>query len=457
MSGKKATATKSVKPNKVPDLIKDVSMEPKKENAKRQQTGKIIGIHISSARTRRNMDKLTLNKTVEEEIAKFKADINAHDTAVQLLADGVRKKNEEYQEVVTVTNEDGTQVKEHVKKTREVSVPLSKEEITQLRNTVHTITPKLAELKGKVVALSRERVRFANEAPVATSIICDEFVQQFIEHAMKKVLASKKKIVQINHLHEAGIEHLSLYPLAKSLPSFMATTQMLADVARTAELDKLISAAKEQAWKEFKTQYKDVLPKKKKGASAPAAPIAAPATVVPDVVEEEDDAADSKTGFKFYVSQVCREVIKTNPSYAHVRISTDIRNYLSVLLTELIQRLSYLTQLTTEAMKIKTVNDVAILKTVEKLLVDGRTPTETISYRPEKVPDPEVVRVELKKKADAKLAGAVYKVNLDAIPKVDGWVAVRDVKYELSGFAELAAKVTEKIKIHREHNKEESA
>lgn len=473
-STKKTTVTRPVKAKVVPKTT-ETAAEPVATEApadvataqpvtavvedaktKRQQTSKTIGISISSARTRRHVDKLNLNKAVEEELTKLKVDLTAHDEAAALLTAGGHKKTEEYTEEVTKDDGNGNQVKEQVKKTREVLVPLTAEETATLTATVARVAPMLAELHGKITALSRERVRFANDAPVALSIVCDKLIQQLIVHAMTKVLAAKKKIVQVSHLHEAGVEQLSLYPLIKSLPSFVQTSQDLAAAARTAEFEKAVKDAKEQAFKEFKKQYADVLPKKKKGQAAAVAPAPAEpvAEQVTPVAEEEDDSADSKTTFKFYVSQVCKEVIKGNLAYTHVRISTDIRNYLSNLLIELIRRLSSLILLTTEDMKIKTVNDVAILNVVKKLLVDGHEPTETITFRQEQVPDPEAVKAELQKKEEAKKAGTEYKVDLEKLPKVAGYVAVRSVSYESSGYAQLAQEVADKLKVYREHSKE---
>ncbi len=430
------------------------------EKRKRQQTCKTVGIHISSARTRRHLDKINLNRVIEEELGKLKVIIQEHDDAVAILKAGSRKKTEEYTEEVTKDDGNGGQVKEQVKKTREVNIPITEAETTTLNATIARIAPALAELHGKVTALSRERVRFANDAPVALSIICDKLIQQLIEHAMTRVLAVKKKIVQISHLHEAGVEQLSLYPLIKSLPSFVKTAQELVAVNGAADLEKAIKDAKEAAFKEFKKQYADVLPKKKKGQAAqPAGAAPAPAEVAPvepdvEPAEEDDDNTDSKTTFKFYVQQVCKDVIKSNLTYAHVRISTAIRNYLSDLLIELIHRLSSLILLTTEDMKIKTVNDVAILNAVKKLLVDGHEPTETITFRQEQIPDPEAVKIELTKKEEAKKTGQDYKVDLDKLPKIAGYVAVRSISYDSSGFAQLAQEVADKLKVYREHNKD---
>jgi len=397
---------------------------------------------ISPARIRRHLDKLNLNRAIEEELAKLKVDTVAHDTAKANLAKGTKTVTEEYTEEVSKTGADGVVTKENIKKTREVEVALTEADKKQMNATVAALAPKMPELEGKIAALSRERVRFSNNAPLALSVVCDELIQQLIEHAMKRVVAAKKKIVQVGHLHEDGVESLSLFPLVRSLPSFVAMKEKLFSAMHKEEIDKLVASTRDAALKEFKKLYADGLKKKKLEVPAVAAsaeePAAAPAPT-------DDDDSDSKTTFRFYVVQVCKEVIKANAEFAQVRISTDIRNYLSDLVVELIQRLSGLVYLTTVSMNVKTVNDEAILRTVQGLMIDGKKSTEKVSFRTEQVVDPEALKAEQEKKAAAKKEGKEYKINTDALPKVVGYVAEHSVEYVDSGFSQLAAKVKARL------------
>lgn len=406
---------------------------------KRQQTSKAIGVSISSARTRRHLDRLNLNATLDGMINELKEQYNAYKSAKAHLESGKLTYSEE-KEV------DGKKVFEE--KTR----ALTDAERAAFQATFNKLADSAALLEMKIAALSRERTRFSNEASIALSIICDELVQQLTEHTMNCVLKAKKKIIQINHLHEAGVEKLPLYPLIKSLPSFVAMAESLSSKAQEETNAATLTAALAQAEKDFKKKYSVHAPKKKKAVDEVAVDASAVKPVSPAKVEEaeDDDSADSKTSFRFYVGMVCKEVIKRDVNYESVRVSTEIRGYLSDLLIEFIQRISSLVQLTAACMKNKTINDVAILRTVEALLIDGHAPHETVEFKEALVHDPVVLKAETAKREEEKKAGREYKIDLEKIPKIQGLVAVRAISYPTSGFAALAAKVQEKLALHEE-------
>lgn len=423
----------------------------------RVQTNKAIGVNISAARARRHIDKLNLNAVLDKLIGELKSQLAPYKTAKTRLESGkaphwvekeVEGKKVRVEEMFPLTDAERTAAQKVVTDFEAAEAPA--------KSLAYT-------LEAKVAALSRERTRFSNEASIVLSIICDELVQQLVEHTMNRVLAAKKKIIQISHLHESGVESLSLYPLIKSLPSFTATASKLANELRLEGAKSTLAAALAQAEKEFKKKYNVHVPKKRKdvpnAVETPAAePVAEPAAEeAHDAENDEEDAADSKTSFKFYVHQVCKELVKKDAKYKAVRVSTEIRGYLSDLLIEFIQRISPLVLLTANSMKNKTVNDVAILRTVESLLIDGHSAVETVELQPAKIPDPAVVKAELAKRDEEKKAGREYKINLEAVPKVDGFVAHRSIAFMNSGYSALAVKVNEKLAIYNALPQKEKA
>ena len=278
---------------------------------------------------------------------------------------------------------------------------------------------------------------------------------------MNRVLAAKKKIIQIEHLHAEGIEKISLYPLLESLPTFVATAERLSKTLLDETTSQNLATALAQAERDFKKKFNVHTPKKKRDvevagaapeAAAPeaAAPAAAP-PAEPEEDDDDDDSSDSKTSFRFYVGLVCKDMIKNDPRYKSVRVSTEIRGYLSDLLIELIQRLSHLILLTANNMKNKTINGSAILRTVEALLIDGHDAVETVELKDGLVLDPEVLKAEhAKKEAGKKAVPPVdYKIDLSKVPKVPGRFAVRAVKYPTSGFAALDEKVKAKLELYQ--------
>jgi hypothetical protein len=403
---------------------------------------------------------MRLNAKIDAAIAELKKTLAEYHDAKAKLESGVSTSSEE----VVV---DGK--KTHVAKT----APLSDAEKASLSATVESVGPTVPSLDAKVKALSRERIRFSNEASIALAMICDEIVQELVTHTMDRVLAAKKKIIQICHLHEAGVEQLPLYPLVKSLPSFAARAAQLANTLADEKASAALATALTQAEKEWRKKHSVVRKRTKEVApaapaaqpaaaaaeqapaeSAAPAPESTPAPAVPAAAEEapeesDDDAAvdvsDSKTSFKFYVHQVCKNLVKKDERYKSVRVSTEIRGYLSDLLVEFIQRLAPLVALTASAMKNKTVNDSAILRTVKSLLIDGHASEETIELLPALVDDPAAVKAETLKRDEEKKAGRKYKIDMTKIPQVNGFKAVHTVKYPTSGYAELEERVKAKL------------
>lgn len=405
---------------------------------------------ISAARVRRHLDAMNLNKKIEEESAKLKKLINEYKSAKHQLESGVKSVKEKYTEEET-TEKNGELRTMKVEKTREILVALTMSEKASLTETVKELESQMSELLDKDKALTRERVRFSSNSGACLAIICDKMLQQFVTHAINNALVSKKKIVKVHHMHEGDVDKLSLYPLIKSLPSFVKQAAQLKAASDAEALEKLLAKAKEAAWKEFKAQYGI-----KKKATKEAAEQQPKAAKQADDEDEPDVPDNEEAGFKFYVVGLCKKLINDNPAYNGLRISSKFRVYLSNLLIEFIHRLSGLIHVTMEDMKVKTVNDETIFQTIKRLLIDGHDAEETITLQQEEVPDPEVVKAELKKKEEAKSNGTEYKVNIKALPKVKGYVAVRTIKYADTGFEELHEYVTATLKQWQEQNKNET-
>ncbi len=457
-----------------------------KPKGTRTQTNKAINISISAARVRRHIDKLNLNAKLDALIAEPRAQLLEHKLAKEQLESRKIKKS------ITKTVDDKEVTTEEI-------VDMTAEDISKATATVAKYSEQtLAELKAKVDALSRERTRFSDGASMILAIVCDELVQQLVNLAMKQVLADEKKIVQVAHLHKhnkpkgdptpgpaPGIESISLYPLISTLPLFKETAKKYDDEEKCALAAKVEKALRAQAEKDFKKKYNVRIQKKKAvdpattngtvteagattngtvvpggehtadtAAGEPVNTDPAPASEVateeiPPETDEEEGENDTKTSFKYYIYQICKELTKSNTQYAEIRTSPVFREHISLLLIELIQRICPLISLTAKSMGNKTVNDLAILRTIEGLLIDGHQPQETIDLGIEMVPDPVILGAEKIKSADAKKNKVEYKFDIDAIPKVsNGLKATRTVVYPTSGYGELYTKIEQKMKIY---------
>lgn len=435
---KVATTVDEVVAALIPSASNDASTADASSQKSRTQTNKAIGVSISAARARRHLDKLNLNLGLDTMIGELKKETNAYKIAKAQLADKVT--------IHTLCVEtDGK------KKTVHETRPATDVELAAATATVNRLSANIKDYEMKITALSRERTRFSNEASIALSIVCEEVIQQVVTHTMDRVLANKKKIIQISHLHESGIESLPLYPLVENLPSFRTTADRLAKAASLLASTTHDANLLAQAEKDWKKKYSVVTKKKKAVDEANPVVVAEDAEVAEAAVEDapEEESLDSKTSFRFYVHQVCKELVKTNPQYKAVRVSTEIRAYLSDLLVELIARLSGLVLLTAGSMKNKTVNDFAIMRTVESILIDGHVPTETIEYKEDQIKDPAVIKAEAAKRKEAHDAKLEYKaIAASQIPTIAGLIAVRKVVYPTSGYPALSEKVKEKLAMY---------
>jgi hypothetical protein len=440
------------------------------------------------------MDHINLNNVIDGMIATLKTNLDEHQKATTHLKTG--KITETKSKDVTDAEGKVTKVDEQVER------GITEVERKAYHDTIAKHGPYVAKWEQDVAALSRERTRFSSEASVALSIIADMTVRELAVHAMNSVLLAEKKIIHPEHLHGEGVTKLSLYPLFGTLPSFAKKAAEFAAKKAQEDKDNSLQVALKEAEKEFKRKYAASLAKKKAGAvvapAAPApAPVPAPAVAAEPVVEDDeadDENGDSKTSFRFYVGQVCKQIIKETPKYqvwteavaadpvkgtpevpstpvldkngqikAMVRISTDIRDHLSDIVVDEIARISTLTQLTANDMNNKTISEEAILSAVKKLLVDGHTPVETVEITDVMVADPAVVKAEAEKKEAAKAAakaaalaaGVEFKdfkyaktyAKLEDYPQVPGRLAKRVVTFPTSGYHKLETEVRAKLAI----------
>lgn len=381
---------------------------------------KLVSAGISSARTRRHIDRLGINLPIELELVKYKKNLDALKHAEALIA---AKK---VTEAVTV-EVDGKNKTEQ--RTRDATA----EELAAAAEAVRTLSATKSDNKMHVTALSRERTRFSNESAAVLSFVCEEIVDSLVEHTMDAAIADSKVTIQVAHLHSAGVEALPLAPLFSSLPKFKSTAAKYAKAAEDAAKTALVESTAAATEKKFRERYASYLPKEQKVAKAKP--------TKPTDAAETDDAADNKVSFKFYVVHAC-DRLKASEKYAgkNIKISNDIKTYLSDLIIEFIGRVANLVVLTVNSMKNTTVTDVAIMRTIEALLIDGHKPTESIQFSIGDIKDPAFIEAE----AEKRKLDPTYKVNTE-VPLVKGPIAAKVTVYPTSYYDTLATKVAEKL------------
>lgn len=357
---------------------------------------------ITPARARRHLDKININYNVNKELAVYKNQLSNYELKSNLLTTHKVGSGEEERDATA-------------------------EEMAVAQQFVTDNESRMENLKNEYAALSGEKTRFSHDASVALSTTCDELTRQMLEHALGKAILCKKKIIQVVHLHDE-LETIKLYPLIKSLPLIVDTTNTLAKQKYDKDIKTAVANALSQYEKESKVKKSsnkttteadstsDAKEDKssKKNKNMPATDSSNNET------SDVTDAVESKTSFQFYVHSICKELIKTNELYNQMRISTEIRVYISTVLTQFVQRLSNLVVVFSHSLKSKTVNDSTIMRVVEMLLIDGHDRKESFDFT--------------------------------TCPETSKCLCARTVTYPTSAAKELIQLVDEKLKLYKNNN-----
>jgi len=311
--------------------------------------GKTNGLNqISSARVRRDIDSNNINKLNEERMAVLKASISEYLQAKKIV--------EAEESTADDKAKSQAYLNEHAARHHDVDQQMK--------------------------ALSRDKVRFSNDASRIISLVCDHFVSELAIHAMKQTVASKKKSVKIAHLHKGDLHNLSFFALIHDLPSFVATTNKLAEKELARQQAEQLEKTLAQAEKDFKKKHSIHLTKEQKEQDK--------LDKKEKKQKQKDDAADSKEDkeddvtYRYYIGILFQN---HKPHDVQLRITNDVKTYLSKLVDEFITKLADQLLLTIHNMKNKTINERAILHAVKTMLVANCAYTETLSINKQEVTD----------------------------------------------------------------------
>jgi hypothetical protein len=310
------------------------------ESTKKSKSVDVPKTYISAARVRRDVDARNLNRVNKERSDELKATISQYKEYEKGLAD---------------------------KTLSEADVIVATKYLSDNKERFEVVEQQLN-------ALSKDKVRFSNTASLIVALLCDEFVRELASFAMRKTVESGKKNVYVSHVHSAGVEKLSYYALVRDLPSFVATAERIrsefAEEAHTHEIKQLLL----QAEKDFKKKYEVKLTKeqKEKDRADKKTALAAAHTEA-----EEEEAEEDTTSYKYYIKKLFDN---NKPTEVQLRISKEIKTYLSRLVDEFLDRLSNQVRLTIINMKNKTVNEVAILHTIKSMMIVGHSPVESLTF-----------------------------------------------------------------------------
>lgn len=248
--------------------------------------------------------------------------------------------------------------------------------------TAGTDQKKVDELKAKIAALSKKSVRLSSDTPIAAAVVMDAVVIELVRHAMDQAIASDRKIVDVAHVHEGNPSSLVYYPIFSKLPSYVGYSPEHEKELheKQAAINKAVKEAREA--------------KKNGAADAKAAP------------QGDEEGEHTKTTFTTYVENALK-TIKEEETYAAMRISNRMREYLSDLIIEGLARLAMLSRIIVQGvMVVRTMNADHVKAIIHLLMADeGRTEEQIDAVKAHIDEKLEVYHSHLKsekeKKADA--------------------------------------------------------
>ncbi len=395
---------------------------PKVKAAKKPRAN---GEIIPTARVRRVFATLTLNSACLEALAPLEAKLRELKVAEAALAAGTQSHKAE----------DGTTS----------DVPLTDAERAAFSASVATLGPQKADLEAKRKALQHAKSRFSPRASQVLGVVVEKIVSQIFQHAMASALLNKKKIIKVKHALSAGIEKSPLFCLFSPLQVYQRAANQVAAETAAQELEALMTKIKSECEKEIYKRCPEAKPKRAKKSAAQPAPAtestAAPATqpaaqeTTPDVEE-----GDSHSSFAYYIGNIGTDVISKHPEFEGNRVSAELRAFLSELIEQFIHRVAVLVWLSTEEMGISTISDEVVLHTLQRIMLDCKTYTETLTLQEVDEPDQAAL---VAARAAAKAAGT--KCDRSTVAKCKVLKCVRELKFDDEHFVELRSQCLERV------------
>lgn len=264
-------------------------------------------------------------------------------------------------------------------------------------------------------SISKQKTRFTDAAIIGLATALEMVVREFVEHGMAHTLKESKRIMLPDHCVSEGLEKCSLYSLFKPLPTF-----------RLVEGRQIRHSIWDRDYASWKAENKRNRAKKtgrnknSKTKTAPPTPfetfeereVAAGYAIetetttdggdvktrvlwrgiddfskldVEDDEEVEGDETARKFGFDFYINLLCKSVkentteditVENHADYKDIRISTDIKRFLSNLIKEFIHRVAPQIRLCMSFKEAKTVSYDMIEKVLKSFLMDSYVPDE---------------------------------------------------------------------------------
>jgi hypothetical protein len=171
-------------------------------------------------------------------------------------------------------------------------------------------------IKAEIDAITATIVRIGGDAPVAMAAMADFIVKSAMRHSMDQTMLAKYRMADVSSLHAGDPTVLDFWPLVcnlEAIKTFDPENEAALKVQRAAA-NKVLKEAREKA--------------KESGAAEPPPP-----------KEEEGDGHGPTTTFHTYVDSAMK-CIKGEEKYTTMRVAHRLRDVLSAVVAELVERFS---------------------------------------------------------------------------------------------------------------------
>ena len=240
------------------------------------------------------------------------------------------------------------------------------------------------KLKSEIFNLSQKIVRISSETSTVMAVICNGFVEDLLKHSINETINNNKKIVDVSNIISGSHKQNIYYSIYYKLPSFINYDPKVYENLR-----------KERTENNKKN-------KKSKTAGVNNSTDVNPENTVTDTVDTtvvENNNQDSaittgndttdipqpedsnKITFNTYIDAILKQV-KKNPQYENIkiRISNEVRDYLSNMIIECIKRFVVLSKIIVQQiMGVRTMNSNHIKAIIHMFMKDEGNSDEDIN------------------------------------------------------------------------------
>lgn len=355
----KRTSNKSGKASK--NATSDSKGDDKPKQV-RQQLASVIGVTVSTARTRNMLTDMGINADVRAALAELdeaKDFATLSDATVQYALDAYADVNKPEANVTAVYK-------------------AFKANTTKARSKLDV------EATKKVLAnlVSRHLIRAGDDSVCALAATANWILTKLSEHGVETLASESKKTLKTRHIANDEISQLSVWPFLRTLPCVQAERDAyhayLEDVERKKVEKKEKDKAKKAAAKAAAKAGEEPPTKGKKG-NAKKEEKEATKPKEDEKTASSDDDADEKNekkprqkapsdSFKHHAYNIARAIVKEK---VDGDVSNDVRRFGSNVVYELIQRYVKLIRLQIAFANVKTIKANTITTINNLILTDA--------------------------------------------------------------------------------------